>query len=346
MIATPWPALTVLARHAGEIDPFDPGERHRFRGEEAFAADVTGWRRWSKPSPEPAVDEDFRRLLLAAIDRGGPALAAGVERLASQIVRADARPPLLVAILRAGVPVAHLLARALARHYGEPVPQVALSLFAGLGWDAPALETALRAHPGRPVWFVDGWTSKGGVARELAAAYARWLDAGHRDFAGPEGPRLAVLVDPNRLATATGLVADRLVPSACFTAPETLGFSRGFATSDGAMFQTYGFPPALLQPRLVQAWCALGDHGVPPAPEDRQAPPAEPPPPGWRLHVNEVVRALINRDPRALWLAADEAQAADTLAPVLHLARLREVPVRFGVPQVSAWGALAAARMA
>jgi ABC-type uncharacterized transport system substrate-binding protein len=64
-----------------------------------------------------------------------------------------------------------------------------------------------------------------------------------------------------------------------------------------------------------------------------------------RLHVNEVVRALINRNPRAVWLAADRATAEDRLAPVLHLARLREVPVFFDRAEVARWGALAAAPM-
>ena len=50
MIPTPWPNLALYAEPAGEIDPYDEANAALFRGEEAFAPGVTGWRRWSKPA--------------------------------------------------------------------------------------------------------------------------------------------------------------------------------------------------------------------------------------------------------------------------------------------------------
>jgi hypothetical protein len=156
-----------------------------------------------------------------------------------------------------------------------------------------------------------------------------------------------VLLDPRGLAGYSALQADRFVPSSLFTAPETLGFSRGFAAANGGMFRVYRFPERLLRPSYVEAWMAENEDtedlealtsGAVPAPEAA-------PPPGWRLHVNEVVRALINRNPREVLLRDDEANAATALAPVLHLCRLRGVPVSYGRGQVAEWGAVAAARM-
>jgi len=347
VITTPWPNLLPYATPAGEIDPYDPSNTPLFRGEEAFAPEITGWRRWSKPSPEPRLDETFEGLLLDSIAREKAAVAGMVETLADKVASSVPSAPLLVAILRAGVPVGAPLARSLRRRFGESVPLVALSLFDGLGWDAAGLEAALRDHPGRPVVFVDGWTSGGGVARELRRSHERWLSSGHPDFTHGEGPRLAVLLDPRGLAGYSALQADRFVPSSLFTAPETLGFSRGFAAANGGMFRVYRFPDRLLRPSYVEAWMAESGEvenleaptvGATPAPE--AVPPA-----GWRLHVNEVVRALINRNPREVLLRDDEANAAATLAPVLHLCRLRDVPVSYGHEEVAAWGAVAAARM-
>lgn len=345
MIPTPWPGLLPYAAPAGEINPYDPANAPLFRGEEAFEPHVTGWRRWSKPSPEPRLDSTFEELLLDSTAREKSAVAGMVEALADRVARSVASAPLLVAILRAGVPVGALLARSLGRRLGEPVPLVALSLFDGLGWDAAALEAALRDHPGRPVLFVDGWTSGGGVARELRRSHDRWLLSGRPDFTGGEGPRLAVLLDPRGLADFSALRADRFVPSSLFTAPETLGFSRGFAAADGGMFRVYRFPRRLLRPRYVEAWMAEGDKAAPI--EALAAPPApeSAAPPGWRVHVNEVVRALINRNPRKVLLRDGETDAALTLAPVLHLCKLRGVPVSYGREEVAAWGAVAAARM-
>lgn len=347
MIRTPWPNLTLYAKPAGEIDPYDEDNVPLFRGEEAFSPDVTGWRRWSKPSPEPRPDATFEALLLASVNREKAAVLGMVETLADRVAASVASPPLLIAVLRAGVPVAALLARALSRRLaGTAVPVAALSLFDGLGWDGAALKATLADHPGRPVIFVDGWTSGGGVAGELARSWERWTAAGGPDFTGGEGPRLAVLCDPRGHASFSAVKADRFVPSSLFTAPETLGFSRGFATGPegSGMFRVYSFPRSLLRPHYVEAWMS-GQVEPDVEPPRNEPPPTTSPPPGWRLHVNEVVRALINRNPREVLLRDDEVTATASLAPVIHLCRLRGVPVSYGREEVAGWGALAAARM-
>lgn len=347
MIPSPWPGLKVYAEEAGEIDPYDPANIHLFRGEEAFAPDVTGPKRWSKPSPEPEPGPEFEGLLLGAISRERPTVLGMVERLADNVAEAHPDPPLLVAILRAGVPVSALLARTLTRRYGEAVPTAALSLFDGLGWDAlaleAALEAALRDHPHRRVLFVDGWTSGGGVARELRRSHERWLRSGHPDFTHGKGPRLAVLCDHRGLAAFSAVRRDAFVPSCLFTAPETLGFSRGFAADGGAgMFRVYRFPERLLRPDYLAAW--MEEDEPIPVPEEPFVPPP-PAPPGWRVHVNEVVRALINRSPREVFFRDEEADVRERLAPVLYLCALRGVPASFGRKEAGELGAVAVARM-
>lgn len=345
MIETAWPGLTVFACGVGEIHPYDRKNAGLFRGEETFSPDVTGWQCWSKPSPEPQLDATFRSLLIESIGCEAGAIAGLVHQLAESICLSLVEAPLLVAILRAGVPVGTLLARCLARRLGQPVPLVAISLFQGLGWDEDALATALSAHPGRPVWFVDGWTSSGGVAQELQASYQRWMANGRPDFTAGAGPQLAVLCDPNGFATACPTRSDRFIPSACFTAPETLGFSRGFVTGYPGMFKVYQFPPHLIQPACLSAWMAIHDAiPIPPAPDlPRPAPPSSSS--GWRFHINEVVRAIINRHPQEILLRDDQATAMETLAPVLYLCQLRGIPVRYRQSEVAQWGSIAAARM-
>src|SRR5688572_13503382 len=103
VIHTPWPDLHIYAAPQGEIDPYDPANAPLFRGEEAFAPDVTGWRRWSKPSPEPPLDDEFEQLLLDSIAREQNTIAALTTSLAKNVAATLDRPPLLIAILRAGV---------------------------------------------------------------------------------------------------------------------------------------------------------------------------------------------------------------------------------------------------
>ncbi|RYG70689.1 hypothetical protein EON80_07215 [bacterium] len=346
MIYTPWPNLEIVAQNRGIVDPYLPENIPLFRGEEAFEADVTGRARWSKPSPEPPLDAEFASVLLGSIEANAGLMSGLAHKLASQIEAAYAGPqkPVLIAILRAGVPITGLLSKLLERAWGEVVPVRAFSLFYGLGWDDVALEQIVAEFPDRPLLFVDGWTSGGNVAVELNRAHEAWKSAGKLDFTSGEKPKLAVLCDPRGKADFSALKADLFVPSACFTAPETLGFSRGFALGENELFGVYEFPHQHLKPEWVQRWLEVVDVEPAELPADFEG-EIEATPPGIRIHVNEVVRALINRDPQEIWLTDDEAVAKSRLAPLLHLAGLRGVPVRFRHSEPARWGAIAAARM-
>ncbi|PQV62948.1 Phosphoribosyl transferase (PRTase) [Abditibacterium utsteinense] len=347
MIITPWPNLEIIAQNRGIVDPYRSENAALFRGEEAFDAAVTGRARWSKPSPEPALDADFESVLLDSIDQNAAiisGLARELARVIAEFYGADDKP-ILVAILRAGVPITALLSLLLEEKWGETVPTRAFSLFYGLGWDEKALENIVAEFPGRPLLFVDGWTSGGNVAIELKRAFEGWKRAGKADFTRGQNPKLAVLCDPRGKADFRAVRADLFVPSACFTAPETLGFSRGFALGENEMFGVYEFPSALLKPLWLQKWLEVLDAAPAPLPPDEGA-QTEAPPPNVRVDVNEVVRALINRDPREIWLCDEELAARKHLAPLLHLAKLRSVPVRFGSEKPRRWGAIAAAQMA
>ena len=348
-IATPWPGLRLYAQSMGEVDPEADSSAPLFRGEEAFAPNQTPQSRWSKPSPEPSLGDDFEAILRSSIERGAPLISGLAHELARKIADSEERAPVLIAILRAGVPVAALLAPLLSRHFGADVPVVAISLFQGLGWDECALRAVVRDYPERPLWFVDGWTSGGGVATELSDSFARWIKRGLPDFsreharAAQSGPRLAVLCDPRATAAASGVRADVYVPSCAFTAPRTLGFSRGFWRAEDEMFGVYEFPQRLLRPQEVGWWLQVLEAAPCELPRDEEA--GEAPPPEWRVHVNEVMRALINRSPREIWLRDEESVARASLAPLLYLCESRGVSVSFGRGELGRWNTLAAARM-
>lgn len=343
-IFTPWPNLRLYAQNCGEIDPYDPKNAPLFRGEAAFAPEIEGWKRWSKPSPEPHLDEAFEPILLEAIAVQAPIINALTRELARKIIAVNSTAPILVAVLRAGVPICALLAPVLEKFYGQSVPICAFSLFYGLGWDERALEKIVADFPNRPLIFVDGWTSGGGVATQLADSFSSWKTNKKPDFSDGQTPQFAVLCDPRGKATFSALKADFFVPSAVFTAPETLGFSRGFAFETGDLFGVYAFPQRFQKPSWIAAWLDILNAPEGQIPPD-DAPNAPLAPANFRVHVNEVIRALINRDPKEIWLRDDEKTARKSLAPLLYLAQKRGVPVEFERREVEAWGAVAAARM-
>lgn len=71
--------------------------------------------------------------------------------------------------------------------------------------------------------FVDGWTGKGAIARELAAALG--------DFPAFD-PRLAVLADPGRCVDTYGTREDFLIPSACLNSTVSGLISRTVLRAD------------------------------------------------------------------------------------------------------------------
>lgn len=347
MLTSLWPHVHLFAEEAGEIHPYMPTYAHLFRGEETFTPLPNRWPQWEKPSPEPHIDETFRQLLLTAIYREAPVLSALLHKLTERLLAQLTSPPLLVAILRAGVPIATLLSQLLSKHFRQPLPVAAFSLFAGVGWDTTALEAILATYPHRPVWFIDGWTSSGVVAQALRDSYQTWLANGHPDFTQGHGVKLAVLSDPSGHAEVAATHEDHFIPSACFTAPETLGFSRGFTNGPG-LFKVYRFPESLLYPAFLQAWLHILEttpHAVVTASTVQKNSHIVAPPPGWKIHINEVIRVAINRMPREIWLADNQTQATTYLAPLLHLCQLRDIPVKYGQTEILVWGARAAAKM-
>ncbi len=150
---------------------------------------------------------EYGALFEAALQRAARRVALGVGVVA-ELLRAERGEDLVVASLaRAGTPVGVLLRRWAARA-GLDWPHYAVSIVRGRGIDALALRwLAVHHDPGRVV-FLDAWTGKGAIARELSAALAASGVAGFRDD-------LAVLADPGSCVRTFGSREDYLVPSAC-----------------------------------------------------------------------------------------------------------------------------------
>ena len=89
------------------------------------------------------------------------------------------RAPVLVSLARAGTPVGVLMRRWARHRHGLDLPHYAVSIVRGRGIDANALRWLAAHHDPADVVFVDGWTGKGAITRELA------------DGAGAHGPQAA-----------------------------------------------------------------------------------------------------------------------------------------------------------
>ncbi len=146
----------------------------------------------------------YVELFEAALQRSATRLAVAVGVVADMILAAKP-DPVLVSLARAGTPVGVLLRRWMGWRHGLDVPHYSVSIVRGRGIDQVAMGWLMRRHDPSALQFVDGWTGKGAITRELSAAV---LPLGLDDT-------LAVLADPGRCAPVYGTRDDFLIPSAC-----------------------------------------------------------------------------------------------------------------------------------
>ncbi|MFJ7159519.1 phosphoribosyltransferase [Streptomyces sp. NPDC101118] len=164
------------------------------------------------------------------------ALAASATRVAravgtvTETVLAERSPrPVLVSLARAGTPVGVLMRRWARHRHGLDLPHYAVSIVRGRGIDANALRWLAAHHDPADVVFVDGWTGKGAITRELTAA----LHA-HREEEGGPGfnPDIVVLADPGGCVATYGTREDFLIPSACLNSTVSGLISRTVLRAD------------------------------------------------------------------------------------------------------------------
>ncbi|HEY7813848.1 MAG TPA: cysteine protease StiP domain-containing protein, partial [Nakamurella sp.] len=138
--------------------------------------------------PDPAYQSLFDRILTDTATRLAHAVGAVTE-----LVLAERGPDVVLASLaRAGTPIGILMRRWARRFHGLDLPHYAVSIVRARGIDEVALQYLAAHHDAPSVVFVDGWTGKGAIARELTEALDRVRRAGGPAFSDD----LAVLADP------------------------------------------------------------------------------------------------------------------------------------------------------
>ncbi|MEO5833237.1 MAG: cysteine protease StiP family protein [Nakamurella sp.] len=155
-------------------------------------------------------DAAYQRLFATVLADSAARLATAVGLVTDLVLAERGDDVTLVSLARAGTPVGILMRRWAARR-GLELPHYAASIVRGRGIDEVALAYLAHHHDPSTVVFVDGWTGKGAIARELHAAVTEVARAGGPVF----DPSLAVLADPGSCVTRFGTRDDFLIASAC-----------------------------------------------------------------------------------------------------------------------------------
>jgi len=155
---------------------------------------------------------EYQELFEAALERSASRVAQAVGIVTERVLAARGADTVLVSLARAGTPVGILMRRWARFAHGLELPHYTTSIIRGRGIDTVALRYLATHHDPASVMFVDGWTGKGAITRELAEALT---SAGGRGTTTRFQPDLAVLADPGGCVQIFGTRDDFLIPSAC-----------------------------------------------------------------------------------------------------------------------------------
>ncbi|MFI6929442.1 phosphoribosyltransferase [Streptomyces sp. NPDC050287] len=198
--------------------------------EEREEAIQSGGAHYAESLPvEYQPSEQYQELFHTALEASAGRLAKGVGAV-TELVLAERSPrPVLVSLARAGTPIGVLMRRWAQFRHGLDLPHYAVSIVRGRGIDANALRWLAAHHDPRDVVFVDGWTGKGAITRELADAVKEFEAGG-----GAAGfdPEIAVLADPGSCVRTYGTREDFLIPSACLNSTVSGLISRTVLRTD------------------------------------------------------------------------------------------------------------------
>ena len=170
-----------------------------------------------QPSP------DYIRIYEESLDLFGQSVADAVTRLSDRIVRQKGRDAVIVSLARAGTPIGVLIRRCIYMKYGWDCPHYSISIIRDRGMDRNAMAYILARHDPADIQFVDGWTGKGVIYRELKKEISV--------FPGVSD-NLAVVADPAWLTDLCGTHEDIMIPSSCLNCTVCGLISRTFLRDD------------------------------------------------------------------------------------------------------------------
>ncbi|MBF0371800.1 MAG: cysteine protease StiP family protein [Alphaproteobacteria bacterium] len=167
----------------------------------------SGLRHYSEMlAPENAPNAKYFDAFRAAFEANRGRVGRDVARLAKTLALRDGNETVLVSLARAGTPVGVLLKRTLAA-LGRKAVHYSVSIIRDRGIDLVAMKAILGRHSATNVVFVDGWTGKGAIAKELARAV-------FNDFPELVGAPVCVLSDLAGVADIAAGDEDYVIPSA------------------------------------------------------------------------------------------------------------------------------------
>ena len=150
--------------------------------------------------------QNYLQIYEESLTTYGQRTADAVARLSEKILGKKGKDVVIVSLARAGTPLGVLVKRYLDHKYQINCPHYSISIIRDRGIDRNAVDYILGRHSAGSIQFLDGWTGKGVIYKELRNAIA--------SFPGVPDD-LAVVADPAGLTDLCGTHEDIIIASSC-----------------------------------------------------------------------------------------------------------------------------------
>lgn len=162
-------------------------------------------------SKEDTPTEEAMKIFREMMDNSGADLAYYVAKISQQMYSLKGRDLIIISLARGGTPYGILVRRYIKYKYKIDIPHYSISIIRGKGIDYNALQYIYDKHKNCNVQFVDGWTGKGSIIKELNKS----IDIFNKKNNSSIDASLAVIADPARLCSIYGTRDDITIPSCC-----------------------------------------------------------------------------------------------------------------------------------
>lgn len=162
-------------------------------------------------SKEYPLSDEINDIFKETLEKNAKQLAYYTGAIAEEIYRRGKENAIIVSLARAGSPVGALIKRYIAFKYNANIPHYSISIIRDKGIDENALNYIRKNHPNGIITFVDGWTGKGSITKELKKAIISY----NEKYGTNISYDLAVLADPAKLSAIAGTKSDICIPNAC-----------------------------------------------------------------------------------------------------------------------------------
>jgi len=160
-------------------------------------------------SKEYAPSKEYLDIFYKAFEMNKVKMAKHILTLANYI-SSKKETPILVSLVRAGTPVGVLLKRTLNEIYKKDAPHYSISIIRDKGIDENAIKHILEYGKDEDIIFIDGWTGKGVISKELISSIANFNEKYKTNISS----KLYVLSDISGKADISATSEDYLIPSA------------------------------------------------------------------------------------------------------------------------------------